>query len=81
MTSTISTTKLVALGVPRKLREQRVFRCHYECLACTAVGSEWTDELLTAGPSYCPCCDAKCEPYSVEAFCEERPEFDLDDED
>jgi hypothetical protein len=59
------------------LREQRVFRCHYLCDDCTDVGSEWCDELLVAGPSWCPCCDTQREPYAVDEIFIERPEFDL----
>ena len=56
------------------LRAQRIMRCYYLCDDCP---NEWTDELLVAGPSWCPCSDAAIEPYSVEEFVEERPEFDL----
>jgi len=62
------------------LRGQRVFRCHYICNDCTDTGSEWCDELLVAGPSWCPCCDTQAEPYAVDEIYEERPEFDLGDE-
>ena len=41
------------------------YRCHYFCDACP---NEWADPLPQAGPSHCPCCDALCEPYSVEAL-------------
>ena len=56
------------------LRAQRIMRCHYLCDACP---NEWTDELLVAGPSWCPCCDREVEPYDTEEFVEERPVFDL----
>jgi hypothetical protein len=62
------------------LREQRVFRLHFFCEACTDVGSEWVEEALVVRSGYCPCCDTECEPYSTEEFYEERPEFDLSDE-
>ena len=59
-----------------RLRTQRVFRLHYQCEACP---NEWSDESLVVTHGYCPCCDARIEePYYVEPFCEERPEFDLD---
>lgn len=64
-----------------RLREQRVFRCYFECNDCTDLGSEWVDEMLVVGNSWCPCCDRRVEePYFVEPFCEERAEFDLSDE-
>jgi hypothetical protein len=28
--------------------------------------AEWSDEIMVVGPSYCPCCDAKAEPYDSE---------------
>ncbi len=58
-------------------RAQRVFRCHYICEACP---NEWCDELLTTGVSWCPCCDAECEPYSTEEYEVELPEFDVEGE-
>lgn len=62
-----------------RFREQRVYRLYYECLECTGLGSEWMDEALAVGPSWCPCCDRKAEePYFVEEFEEERPEFAID---
>ena len=60
-------------------RERRVFRCTYYCDDCTRAGSEWTDHLLVAGPSWCPCCDRLTEPDSVDEITECGPEFDLGD--
>jgi hypothetical protein len=54
-------------------RPQRVFQCHYFCDECP---NEFSDELLVAGPSWCPACDKPCEPYSVVEFEESRPEFE-----
>jgi hypothetical protein len=48
---------------------QRVFRNYYQCDACP---NEWADEMLVVGPSYCPCCDRKTEPYSSETLIEEE---------
>lgn len=56
------------------LRPIRVFKNHYQCDACP---NEWADEMLTQGASFCPCCDREVEPYYVEAFTEDRVEFDL----
>jgi hypothetical protein len=58
-------------------KAQRVFICHYQCDACP---NEWEDELLAVSHSWCPCCDAKVEPYYTEEFEVERPEFDLGDD-
>lgn len=44
-------------------KPQRVLKCHYICEACD---HEWSDPLLVAGTSWCPCCDGATEPYSVE---------------
>lgn len=63
-----------------RFRNQRVFHCFYECNECTDLGSEWMDEMLTVSHSWCPCCGLKAEPYFVEEFEEERPEF-VDEED
>ena len=62
-------------------RQQRVFRCYYECNAedCSPLGSEWVDELLVAGKSWCPCCEREAEPYAVDEIVEERPEFDIEE--
>jgi len=56
-------------------REQRVFRLTYYCDHCP---NEWTDEALCISSGYCPCCDRKLEPDTIEEFMETRPEFDLD---
>lgn len=66
-----------ALGIPIVLKAQRVFTITYYCDSCP---NEWTDELLTVTHSYCPCCDAKCEPGTIEEHEEELPEFDLGDD-
>jgi len=68
---TLSPT-LQRLGIV--LRAQRVFRLTYYCEACPL---EWTDEALAIAHGYCPCCDAKLEPGTIEEFVEERHEFDL----
>jgi len=39
----------------------RVFRNFYQCDECP---NEWSDEMLTQGVSWCPCCDLEREPYS-----------------
>jgi hypothetical protein len=49
----------------------RVFRNFYLCDECP---NEWSTELMTAGPDWCPCCDRETEPYSSD-------EFELIDED
>lgn len=56
-------------------RPQRVFRVTFYCDECTGVGSEFTDEMMVVGTSYCPCCDAECRPDGVEEFEEMRAEF------
>jgi len=52
----------------------RVFTLTYYCEACP---SEWTDETLCVTHSYCPCCDARTEPGTIEEAEVIRPEFDL----
>lgn len=47
------------------LTAQRVWRNHYFCDDCQ---HEFCDEMLTQGPSWCPCCDAEIEPQSSEAL-------------
>lgn len=47
------------------LRPLRVWRNHYACDECP---NEWSDELLTQGVSWCPCCDKEIEPYASEAL-------------
>jgi hypothetical protein len=64
---------LAVIAPPPANRAQRIFRCHYQCDECP---NEWNDELLVAGPSWCPCCDMELEPYCVEQFEAERPEWD-----
>jgi hypothetical protein len=59
-----------ALAVRRVKR--RVFRCHYRCDPCDV---DWDDELLTAGPSWCPVCEAKYEPTVTDEYEEERLEW------
>jgi hypothetical protein len=54
-------------------RQQRIFRCWYFCQDCNG---EWNDELLTAGPSWCPACDGAAEPYCIEEFEEDRAEWE-----
>ena len=68
-----------SISLKTVIRERRVFRCVYFCEDCTRAGSEWTDHLLVAGPSWCPCCDRLTEPDSVDEIIEEGPEFDLGD--
>jgi hypothetical protein len=51
---------------------QRIYRCHYRCDGCDV---DWDDELLTAGPSWCPVCEAKFEPTVTDEFEEERLEW------
>lgn len=81
MSATTYITKLTALDIPLLRKEQRVFRVFFECLACTDVGSEFEDEMLTVSHSWCPNCGRRCEPIGHEEFEETRYEFDLDDED
>lgn len=49
----------------------RYFRNYFLCEECP---NEWSDDMLVVGPSWCPCCDKSCEPYSSEAL------FDLIDD-
>ena len=56
----------------------RIFRNHYQCDACP---HEFSDEMLCIASSFCPCCDAECQPYSSEQFTVDLPEFDLGDAD
>lgn len=64
-----------------RFRSQRVYHLFYECNECTDLGSEWMDEALVITHSYCPCCGLKAEePYFVEEFEEDRPEFAIDDD-
>ena len=65
---------LTALGVQIVLKAQRVFTITYYCDDCC---NEFTDEMLTVSHSWCPCCDAKCQPGTIEEHEEEMPEFDL----
>ena len=66
------------LRVPQVvLREQRVFRLHFLCDACTETGSEWIEEALVIRSGFCPACDAEVDPYSTDELFEELPEFDL----
>ena len=46
----------------------RVFRNWYLCDACP---NEFSDEMMVVGPSYCPCCDAECQPYTHDALLED----------
>ena len=69
--------RTTALGLNIVFRSQRVFTITYYCESCP---NEFTDEMLTVSHSYCPCCDAKCEPGTIEESEEELPEFDLSDE-
>lgn len=72
--SIMATRNLAFATAPAILRrQQRIFRCHYFCLDCE---SEWSDELLTTGASWCPCCIGVAEPYSIEEFEEDRPEWE-----
>ena len=52
------------------LRQFRVFRLHFLCHACPD-GNEWSEHSMVVAPSYCPTCDAKCEPYDTEALLED----------
>ena len=38
----------------------RIFRNHY---LCDAYPNEWSMEAMVVTFDYCPCCDAKTEPY------------------
>ncbi len=49
------------------MRQFRIFRNHFICDSCP---NEWSDEAMVVGPSYCPCCDASCDPYDSEALLE-----------
>jgi hypothetical protein len=69
--ATWSLSRITAPPILR--RQQRIFRCHYFCDDCP---NEWSDELLTASVSWCPCCDGAAEPYCVEEFEEDRPEWE-----
>jgi hypothetical protein len=51
------------------------FRCSYLCDACP---NEWEDEVVSPGESYCPSCDAVCEPYFTEEVVEERAVFEVE---
>ena len=62
------------------LREQRVFRLHFLCDACTETGSEWVEEALVVRSGYCPCCDAECQAYGIDELFETMPEFDLSED-
>ena len=46
-------------------KPQRVFRNHYQCDGCD---TEFSDEMLVISTSFCPACDAECQPYSSEAM-------------
>ena len=65
-----------ALGIPIVFKAQRVFTITYYC----DCQNEFRDEMLTVSHSYCPTCDRKVEPGTIEEHEEERPEFDLSDE-
>jgi hypothetical protein len=56
------------------------YRCFYMCddPLCSPTGSEWVDEVLTPGPSWCPACDRVCELYDLEELCEERTVFEVE---
>jgi len=49
-------------------RQFRIFRLHFLCDDCP---NEWSDECMVVTHAYCPCCDAKCEPYDYEAMLED----------
>ena len=66
-----------ACGINVVFKAQRVFTLTYYCESCP---NEFTDEMLTASHSYCPTCDRRVEPGTIEEHEEERPEFDLSDE-
>jgi hypothetical protein len=46
----------------------RIFRNHFLCDACP---NEWSDEAMVVAPAYCPCCDARTEPYDSTALLED----------
>lgn len=69
--------RTTALGIPIVFKAARVFTLTYYCDDCP---NEWTDEALTITHSYCPSCDRKVEPGTIEESEEELPEFDLSDE-
>lgn len=71
------TKHTTALGVGIIFKSARIFTLTYYCEACP---HEWTDEALCVTHSYCPSCDRKVEPGTIEEHEEERPEFDLSDE-
>ncbi len=50
------------------MRAFRIFRNHYLCDDCP---NEWSDLCMVVAPAYCPCCDARCEPYDYEALLED----------
>jgi hypothetical protein len=58
-----------------------VFRCTFYCdnPKCSGAGSEWTDTLLVAGVSWCPNCEQRAEPDSIEELTECGPEFEDDE--
>lgn len=76
----MATMTLFTRPASRQVRLMWVFRCTYYCEECTRLGSEWTDTLLTASVSWCPCCDRECEPSSVEEFEEEVVGWEDEDE-
>ena len=55
------------------LKALRVFRVTFYCDECP---NEFTDEMLTLAPSYCPCCDKECEPDGYDEY-----EVETDEED
>ena len=70
----MAATNLAFATAPTILRRhQRIFRCHYFCNDCSA---EWNDELLVVGGSWCPCCIGTAEPYCIEEFEEDRPQWE-----
>jgi hypothetical protein len=71
---------LLATPASHQVKLVRVFRCTFYCEECTRSGSEWTDVLLTAGPSWCPACERQCDPDFVEEFEEEAIGWEDDDE-
>lgn len=45
------------------LRQFRVFTVTYYCDDC---GNEFTDQMMAVSHSWCPCCDAKVQPGTIE---------------
>jgi hypothetical protein len=52
----------------------RVFVNHYLCEACP---NEFSEEMPVVTHSWCPCCEARCEPYDYETLLEDAAEEDV----